>query len=152
MKRFEFKLQPLLNYRAYLEKLARQDAAKARLELLECEKRINSLKEELRRSAGRIDRLASKGVSAGIFKQFTNYMDAVDRDMGAETLRKASLAKVLEQKIEMLKNKTRDKKAMERLREKKEQAHVKEMLREEQKTLDEISSLKKAREAFDGIQ
>ena len=152
MKRFDFRLQPLLNYRTYLEQIARQDTAKARMDVMGSQKRIDSLKGTLAASVGRMEEMVKKGVTALFFKQFTNYMEGIAFDMGNEIQKKASLEKVLEEKIEILKNKSKEKKSMELLREKKKQEYIQEMLKLEQKSLDEISSLKKAREISDAME
>ncbi|WP_022664719.1 flagellar export protein FliJ [Desulfospira joergensenii] len=152
MKRFDFRLQPLLNYRTYLEQLARQDTAKARMDVMDSKNRIESLKNILAASAGRMEELVEKGVTASFLKQFTNYMDGAAFDMENEIQNKASLEIVLEQKVEILKNKSIEKKSMERLREMRKQEYVQDMMKLEQKSLDEISSLKTAREISDEIE
>lgn len=152
MKRFDFRLQSLLNYRKYLEQIARQDTAKARMNVMDSQKRIDTLKDTLAVSAGKMEKLVEKGVPALFFRQFTNYMNGIAFDVDDETRKKASLEKLLEEKVEILKNKSREKKSMELLREKKRQEYIQEMLKSEQKSLDEISSLKKAREVSDAME
>ena len=46
MKRFEFKLQSLLNYKKHLEEMARQEMARAAADVNVCEQRIRELGEE----------------------------------------------------------------------------------------------------------
>lgn len=152
MKRFGFRLQPLLNYRTYREKIARQDTAKARMNVMDSQKRIDSLKDTLRFSAGKMDEMVKKGVTAPFFRQFASYMEGLAFDMAVEIQEKSSLEKILDEKVEILKNKSREKKSMERLREKKKQAYIQDMMKWEQKSLDEISSLKKAREILDAVE
>ena len=152
MKRFEFRLQPLLNYRSYLEQMAKQDTAKARMDVMDSQKRIDLIREELTVSAGRMDDMVKKGVTASFFRQLTSYMDGMAFDMENETRKKSSLEKILEQKVEILKNKTKEKKSMELLKEKKKEEYIQEMMKLEQKGLDEISSLKKAREISDAVE
>ena len=41
MKKFKFRLEPLLNYRKYLERIAQQRTAKAQLDVKDCEKQVS---------------------------------------------------------------------------------------------------------------
>lgn len=145
MKRFEFKLQPLLNYRKYLERVARQNTAKASMDVENCEKKITSLQQAYDQKAEKIENLVANGVDASEFRLHHQYLDAVESSMEDEKSRKIELKKVLEEKLLELKKKSIDKKAMELYREKLKDEYAQEVLKTEQKDLDEISSIKTAR-------
>ncbi|MBU0969778.1 MAG: flagellar export protein FliJ [Proteobacteria bacterium] len=151
MKRFEFKLKALLNFRKHLERMAQQDMAKTVMEIAACEQQIDSLETIHGHSAQRLELIVEKGVGAKEFKQHQAYIEAVIRMVGEEKEQKFQLGKVLEKKRLVLKKRSIDKKAMERLREKQAKAYNQELLGAEQKELDEISSLKKAREISNDI-
>ncbi|MBA3008844.1 MAG: flagellar export protein FliJ [Proteobacteria bacterium] len=146
MKRFEFKLKALLNFRKHLERMAQQDMAKTVMEIAACEQQIDSLETTHGHSTQQLEQIVEKGVGAKEFKQHQSYIEAVIRMIGEEKEQKFQLDKVLEKKRLALKKRSIDKKAMERLREKQAKAYNQELLVAEQKELDEISSLKKARE------
>ena len=146
MKRFEFKLQALLNFRKHLERVAQQDMAGTVLAVSDCEHQIGSLQTTRGQSAQRLELIVEKGVTAQEFKQHHDYIGAVTRMIGAEKRRKIQLEKILEKKRLVLKKRSIDKKAIERLREKQAKEYNQELRVAEQKELDEISSLKKARE------
>jgi flagellar FliJ protein len=146
MKRFEFKLQALLNFRKHLERVAQQDMAKTVLAVSECENQIGSLQTIHGQSAQKLESIVQKGVAAQEFKQHHVYIGAVTQMIAAEKRRKSQLEKVLEKKRLVLKKRSIDKKAIERLREKQAKEYNQELRVIEQKELDEISSLKKARE------
>ncbi|MCP3941214.1 MAG: flagellar export protein FliJ [Desulfobacteraceae bacterium] len=146
MKRFEFKLQALLNFRKHLERVAQQDMAKTVMELAACEKQIDSLQTTHVQSALRLEKIVEKGVVAEEFAQHQGYLRALVDMTAQEKHRKIQLGKVLGQKRLALKKRTIDKKAMERLRESQAKEYNHKLLAAEQKELDEISSLKKARE------
>ncbi len=145
MKRFEFKLQPLLNYRKYLEQVARQNTAKASMDIENCKKKIISLKQAYDQKFEKIEDLVANGVNASDFRLHHQYLDAVESSMEDEKSRKIELKKVLEEKLLELKKKSIDKKAMELCREKLKDEYAQEVLKTEQKELDEISSIKTAR-------
>jgi flagellar FliJ protein len=73
-------------------------------------------------------------------------MGAVTQMILEEKKRKTQLEKILKKKRLVLKKRSVDKKAIERLREKQAKEYNQELLAIEQKELDQISSLKKARE------
>ena len=145
MKRFEFKLQPLLNYRKYLERVARQNTARASMDVENCEKQIIYLKQTYDQKAEKIEDLVAGGVSASEFRLHHQYLEAVERSMEDEKSRKIKLKKILQEKLLELKKRSVDKKAMELYREKMKDEYTREILKIEQKELDEISSLKTAR-------
>ncbi len=146
MKKFQFRLQPLLNYRRHLEQLAKQEMAKVVADIAACEQRIQGLLDDGREAAQKLDRLVEKGMEAGSFNSYRNFITSVEYTVSQERALKAGLEKTLEEKREALKKRTIEKKALERLREKQADAYTQEMIREEQKGLDEMASVRKARE------
>ena len=93
-----------------------------------------------------IDTLVEKGIGAGQFNRYRQFITGTDQTIILERNKKNELEKILDKKRQALQQKTIDKKSLERLREKQEREYTHEMLREEQKSLDEIASLKTARE------
>jgi len=149
MKRFEFKLQSLLNYKKHLEQMARQEMAKAVADVNACETQILKLHETKKNAAQRLEQLVEKGVGSGEFKLHNGFLTILGQMIIEENRRKQQLEKILDEKRSMLTKRTIDKKAMERLREKRAQEYTREMLSEEQKALDEVASLKTVRELAD---
>ena len=145
MKRFQFKLEPLLNYRTYLERLAQQDTARAHLDVKGCEAVIRQLKSNHIQQAGEIEKSLQKGLHSSQFKRYYEYMDSLENQLSEEKKRKTALKKVLEEKVQVLKKKSVDKKAMELYRERQQTRYHHQLLQTEQKEQDEISSLKTAR-------
>ncbi len=145
MKRFEFKLQPLLSYRQYLERLAQQNTARANMNVQDCEKQITQLRQTYDQNADTIENIVTKGVKASEFRRYHDYLDSVESSIEDEKLRKIDLKKVLKEKLLELKKKSVDKKVMEIYREKLKAEYTQEILKIEQKELDEISTLKTAR-------
>ncbi|MEH0019882.1 MAG: flagellar export protein FliJ [Desulfobacter sp.] len=150
MKRFKFKLQSLLNYKKHLEQVARQEMAKVVADVNQCEQQIKDLHEDKALSARKLDRLVEKGISAQEFNLYNGFLTTLDNMILDEKNRKISLKKLLAEKRSMLKKRTIDKKAMERLRERRAEEFTREMLLEEQKGLDEIGTLKTVREMNNG--
>jgi len=151
MKRFQFRLQALLNYKQHLERMARQEMAKALARVNACETQIQTLVKDRRDAATTLEKRVEKGMGSDEFKQYHGFMDVMDQMLVAEKKTKARLEKELAEKRSMLKNRTIEKRAMERLREKRADEYTRQMLKEEQKALDEMVSLKWARELEDDV-
>lgn len=145
MKRFEFKLQPVLNFRKYQERIAQQQTAKAQMDLKNCEKNIIHLEQAYEQSADQIEKNVMNGIGAFEFRQYHQYLDSVEGTIEDEKKRKIKLKKKLEEKLQVLKRKSVEKKAMELHREKLKTIYNEEFIKIEQKESDEMSSLKTAR-------
>ena len=145
MKKFNFKLQSVLKYRSHLENLARQEAMKALMDITQCENAMAQIRQERQSLALRIEQETTKGVSAQMFRHYNDYLDALDADIVRKENEKIQLNKVLAVKQQTLIQKGVERKAIERLKEKKRAEYIDEMMAEEQKIADDIASLKKAR-------
>ena len=145
MKKFQFKLESLLTYRKYLERLAQQDTAKAQMDVKSCETAIRQLEMAFSQQSDQIEDILSKGMAASEFRRFHDYLDGVENQIEDEKKRHIRLRNVLKEKVERLKKKSVDKKAMELYRDRQKTIYTQEVVKLEQKELDEISSLKTAR-------
>jgi len=146
MKKFKFRLQSLLKYKRHLEQVAKQEMARGVADILACEQRITGLQNDKISAADQLESLVEKGMGAGQFNRYRQFISAVDQMIIVERTRKTELEKILEKKRDVLKQKTIEKKSLERLQEKQVREYTHEMIREEQKSLDEVASLRTARE------
>lgn len=147
MKKFNFKLQSVLKYRAHLENLAHQEAMKASMDIARCENEIAELHKTRQSVAERIAQETAKGISAQMFRHYNGYLDSLDGDIVRKENEKIQLNKILAVRQQELTKKSVERKVIERLKEKKRMAYIEEMVAEEQKMADDMASLKKAREA-----
>ncbi len=145
MKRFDFRLQPMLNHREYLERIAKQNTARAQMDVVQCDGRITDLKNTRDEQAHNVENELEKGMSAFEFKQYCDYLNDVETRIEEEKARKIKLSGILKEKLLELKKKTVDKKAMEVYRERLKTEYTQKIFAAEQKEIDEISSLKTAR-------
>ncbi len=145
MKKFKFKLEPLLNFRKYLERIAQQKTAQAHMQVKNCEKQIVDLNQTRVQNAQHMEDIASQGVNALTFRQYYQYHESVESSIKEEKMKKIQLDKILKEKLLELKKKSIDKKAMEIYREKLRSQYIEEVVKNEQKEQEEISSLKTAR-------
>ena len=150
MKRFEFKLQPLLNYRQYLEKIAQLKTARAQMDIKNCEKKIMELTQIKDINIKMAEKAVTTGVKAFTFRQYQNFLASIQSSIKNEISKKSQLKKKLKENLLKLKKKSIDKKAMEIYKEKLKSEYDQAMIQEEQKELDEIVSIKTARKISNG--
>ncbi len=146
MKKFLFKLQPLLKYRKYLEHLAKQETAKAYKDVKDCERTIEDFKKIYAEKADELDKQASIGISALDFRYSRDFLDSIENDIKAEISRLVQFKTILLDRQKKLTEKSVDKKVIERLKQKQENDYMDAFRKNEQKEADEIASLKKARQ------
>jgi len=143
MKRYQFKLEPLLVKRQTLEDQCQQEMAEQNRLLRQHQEELKTAFEEYRNH-----RLAADAVTISIaeLEIFNNYANVLlDRIEAAKT-------KLREQRkaVDAVKDKLlalhRDTQAVEKLKEKDKQAYLKDANREESKQIDEYSVIRHAGE------
>ncbi len=149
MKRFDFRLRPLLNYRTYLEQIARQDSARAKLDLVRCEKEIRDLTTAHIRQSRQVTAFLEQGMDGAAFRQHQLYLDDLESSRERAQSDKVKLSGVLNEKLKALKQKTIDKKVMELYQDRLREEYLRRMTVAEQKSMDEISALRTVRKLTD---
>lgn len=146
MKKFNFRLQPVLKYREYLENVARQEYVEAYMGVKAVEEQIAQMEQHYLDHAEMVEQKTLEGISSLLFKKYNEYLDSIEKDIVLKRKEHEQLQRVLAVKQQALTKKSVERKVIERLKEKKRGEYVEEFQAEEQKRSDDISSLKKARE------
>lgn len=145
MKKFQFRLEPVRKYREFLERKKQLEVAKARSEVLSCEKSIQKTRTEFSGTVGRLEAELADGMDAARFLQARNYLAGLESFEASEEKRRLGLQKMLNRKQEELIRKSVEKKAIERLKERRQEEYYTEMLKKEQKTMDDAVIIRQAR-------
>ncbi|MDR0601706.1 MAG: flagellar export protein FliJ [Treponema sp.] len=147
MKRFHFSLEKVLRLRTYREQEAELELGRAVGALTAVENRIKEAAREKQNAAG-ARFLQSHGAPEII--NYNNYILRLEQETGRllEDAAKAEL--VVEEKRAAYIEASRDRKVLDKLREKRERENRKDMLAEETGILDDVSGGKGAREAVKG--
>lgn len=143
MRRFEFSLQKVLDYRQRREEQAIRAFAEAQAQLLHEQAVLHKLvveREECLRRSHRRQRL-----TVDLLDVEQTYLSALEERIEAQRERVAEAEKVLEERQEALIEAQRERKALERLREKHYEQWRQEILRIEQKALDELATARSVR-------
>ncbi len=142
MAKFKFRLQPLLNIKLQLEDSAKNELGKA-VQKLEEEKEIGrSLLKYRERYINEFNEKASKMVRIDELRSYTMYISRLAKNIDDQNknIKEASdnVDKYRDELIKIVK----ERKILEKLREKKFNEYLIEMSKDEQKRMDEIVSYK----------
>ena len=147
MKRFMFRLDPLLKYREYKERRKKLAVAQAKSDVLLCEQSIEETREQRQSAVVSMERSMSQGMDGDHLRQFSHYLSGLDTFCDAEKLRLQELLEELTHRQQELSAKSLDRKVLENLKSKQQEEYYSEMIRAEQKELDDTIILRQSRKS-----
>lgn len=145
MKKFRFRLEPIMKYREFLERRKQLEVAKARSDVFSCEEAIQETRAAFSETVSSLEADLSEGMDAARFLQIRNYLSGLEFFEISEEKRRIGLLKVLTRRQEELARKSVEKKAIEKLKTRQREEYYTAMLKEEQKTMDDTIILRHAR-------
>ncbi|MGM0418259.1 MAG: flagellar export protein FliJ [Thermodesulfobacteriota bacterium] len=151
MKKFKFSLESVLKYKTFLEKEAKQALMSVNLDIKECEGNIEQIKFRRENIFKELEKASVKSITIENFQLYQNYIAGIEQRLEDEKKRLENLFREKDLKTKKLIKAKTEKEALEKLKSKKKEKYIEDMLYEEQKEIDEISSLKKAREISNEI-
>ncbi|MDR1587810.1 MAG: flagellar export protein FliJ [Treponema sp.] len=142
MKRFSFGMEKVLSLREYREE-------EAKLELGRAVGALAEIEDKIRRTAGNRCRAAQERFSgknsALDIAVWDNYIIRLDQEAEKLTEEAARAEAIVEEKRELYLEASRERKVIEKLKEKREKEYRREVFAEETKELDDISGVARAR-------
>jgi len=144
MKRFQFRLDPLLRYREFLMEQAQQEVATVRVAVQACEERIARHEKAYDETAHELDQEMSAGVDVKRYKHYTDYLAGIESDLKKEQHALKELLTHLEEKQAQLSQRSIDKKVLENLKNRRREEYYREMMDTMQKETDDIVIVRKA--------
>lgn len=142
VRRFEFSLQKVLDYRQRREEQALRAFAEAQAQLAHARAVLERLQHEREECLARSQRRHRLMVPMLTVEQ--TYLSALEERLEEQRQRVAQAERLLEERRQALLEAQRERKALERLREKQYEQWRQEMLRVEQKALDELATMRAA--------
>ncbi len=146
MKKFRFKLDPLIKVREHKEKMAQLAVAAAGRETAESQEKVVRMRNRVVEGGAAFEAAVEGGISAERFLLHAEYLGGIDQDIRDEEGRLQELMAAEKEKREALAARSVEKQILENLRERKKDLYYKEMLDEEQKGADDMTVLRKARD------
>lgn len=145
MKKFKFRLEPLMRYREFLERRKQLEVAKARSDVISCEQSIEQIRATFSETMNQLTDDLGMGIEAARFLRVQAYLSGLESFETAEKKRHIELLNLLAQRQKELAKKSVEKKAIEKLKTRQKEEYYTVMLKEEQKSLDDIVILRQAR-------
>jgi flagellar export protein FliJ len=133
-----------MRYREFLERQKQLEVAKARSDVLACEQSLEKTRSAFSKTVDGLEADLDRGMTAAQFLQVRNYLSGLESFEVSEEKRRTGLMKVLTQRQKELAEKSVEKKAMEKLKTKRKEEYYTTMLKEEQKTMDDMIILRQA--------
>ncbi len=143
MKRFKFRLDPVIRYREYRERIAQIGLARETQALVESEKRISEIEQARRCTVSELDSEQKQGIEVDRHLIFTAYLQGLHDEIESERERLVEIDKRIREKQEAAKVETMKKKTLEWIKQTQYSKHLKWINRAEQKAADELIGLKK---------
>jgi flagellar FliJ protein len=138
MHAFHFRLESLLKYRRQLEEQSLIRLASATAELLQEQELLNNLQEESAEQLIALEECQQGIVTVAKLKMLRDYNDKLKEDIILQKQQVDQAAARRQLRIDETEQAMKDRKLVEKLREKRLLQYQKEMLLEEQKELDEL--------------
>jgi flagellar FliJ protein len=145
MKKFKFKLDPLLRYRSFQEHQKKLAVAAARFEVMTCEASIEDLVLMAQTTAESLESAVSNGMDATRFEWFKHYLEGLSSSRVSAETQRIELIKALTLRQRELTEKSVARKVVENLKARKREDYYREALKAEQKVLDDMVILRSAR-------
>ena len=143
MKRFRFRLDPVIRYREYRERIAQIGLAREAQALIESKNRISEMEHTMRHTAGELDSEQKQGIEADRHRVFTTYLQGLRDEIESESERLVEIGKRIREKQEAVKAETIKKKTLEWIKQTRYSKYLEWINRAEQKAADELTGLKK---------
>ncbi|MFH0728890.1 MAG: flagellar export protein FliJ [Pseudomonadota bacterium] len=145
MKKFKFKLEPLLRYRSFQEHQKKLAVAAARHDVMICEAAIEEMTLLSRATAETLSSAMTNGMDAIRFEWYNHYLEGLSSLRVSQEARRLELIRALARKQQELTEKSVARKVVENLKARKKEDYYREALKTEQKTLDDMVILRSAR-------
>ena len=143
MKRFKFRLDPVIRYREYRERIAQIGLARETQALVESKNRIYEIEQARQYTVSELDSEQKQGIEVDRHLIFTAYLQGLRDEIESERERLVEIDKRIREKQEAAKVETMKKKTLEWIKQIQYSKHLKWINRAEQKAADELIGLKK---------
>lgn len=142
---YRFRLETVLTYRQNLEELAQQKLATEQIMLKKHLQRLEELRAERQEMIDDFEERKKKSLAAALFSFLMEGINAKEREIQVQRTTVETQRRVVETAREKLKDRIKDRKVIERARERDYQKYMKEFLRKEQNESDEQAVLRYGR-------
>lgn len=134
---YRFRLESVLNYRRNLEEVAQQKLARELFLLDTCREELARLEADLARFVEELEQRKQKPMAAPLYSLYVQAIDRKEGDIARQHRRIAAQATAVERARQELAERVKERKVMEKARERDQDKYLREVLRLEQNASDE---------------
>ena len=134
---YRFRLESVLNYRRNLEEVAQQKLARERMLLDGHREVLARFEAELARFVAELEQRKQKPMAAPLYSLYVQAIDRKEGDIARQHRVIAAQAKAVERARQHLVERVKERKVMEKAREREQEKYLREALRLEQNASDE---------------
>jgi flagellar FliJ protein len=145
MKPFSFRLDSILNYRNYLEKMAQRNLVSAINEYRGWKREIEKLSKKRAEIAQRCSDKGFRGIDVSVYHIYRSFLQKVSDDLEKAAMSLKKTEEKIKQKKAALKGESIKKKTLETLKDVQHKRYIQRLEAGEQKTLDELIITRKER-------
>ena len=136
---YKFSLEPVLKYRKLLEEDLQKDFAVLKRQLLDEKVRLSNFEQVRDRFSGELQQKQVKSISVSDILLYTDYLQEVSREIEKQSEKILEAEKGLDQKREELVGAMKNRKIIDRLKEKGLESHIQELTKKEQALMNEAA-------------
>ena len=136
---YKFSLEPVLKYRKLLEEDLQKDFAVLKRQLFDERERLSNFEQVRDRFSGELQQKQVKSISVSDILLYTDYLQEVSKEIEKQSEKILEAEKRVDQKREELIGAMKNRKIIDRLREKGLKAHVQELSKMEQDLMNEAA-------------
>jgi len=139
MKKFDFKLEPLYDYRQRIEDICKKEFSAASARLDDEEAKLEKLRDEYRSASRELDGVKEKGAAMNEITMYYDYLVRIKGHIAGQEKVIVEFRAALEVKRGELHEASKDKRVVEIMKEKSLDLHRQEMNRLELKIADDMA-------------
>ena len=136
---YKFSLEPVLKHRKLLEEDLQKDLAVLKRQLFDERERLSNFEQVRDRFSGELQQKQVKSISVSDILLYTDYLQEVSKEIKKQSKKILEAEKRVDQKREELVGAMKNRKTIDRLREKGLEAHVQELSKKEQSLMNEAA-------------
>ncbi len=148
MKKFKFRLDPIVRFRRYRERIALIDLAATKRKLIETTNKIQQIEQDRKTTAIEVDQRQAEGMAVRDFCTYAAYMERLYREEESGNEYLVEIENKIKEKQKVAEVERTRKKTLVRLKEIEYAEYSKKLELSEQKAADELLGLRRRPEKF----
>ena len=139
MKEYRFNLEPVLNHRRLVEETLQKDLAILKISLIDENERLITYEESRVQLLEELQQIQKEGTTTSDILLYLPFIEQVSKDIERQKKKVLELEKKVEQNLKDLLEATKNKKALQKLKEKAFKTYNQKLIKNEQEFLNEVA-------------